>query len=128
MTNFLIKSFILILFLFPSCSTGQTKLTAEQLDALLSRDKTIQLIDVRTPGEIAQGYIKGSTHLDYSSPDFTKKLNTLDKSRPVAVYCAVGGRSGMAAQKLNALGFKKVYDFSGGMTEWKAKKKPTVKP
>ena len=128
MTNLLIKSSILILFVFPFCSTGQTKLTAEQLDALLSRDQTVQLVDVRTPGEIAQGYIKGSIHFDYSSPDFTKKLNTLDKSRPVAVYCAVGGRSGMTAQKLNALGFKKVYDFSGGMTEWKAKQKPTVKP
>lgn len=112
----------------PFLSMAQTKLTAEQLETLLLKDHTVQLIDVRTPGEVAQGYIKGSQNLDYSSPDFIKNLSSLDKSRPVAVYCAVGGRSGKAAQKLNEMGFKIIYDFSGGMTEWKAKKKPIVKP
>lgn len=128
MANLFLKSFLLILCLVPFYGTGQTKLTAEQLEALIAQDKSVQLIDVRTPGEIAQGYIKGSLHFDYSSPDFTKQLNTLDKSKPVAVYCAVGGRSGKTAQKLNEMGFKKIYDFPGGMTEWKAKQKPIVKP
>ncbi len=122
------SGFILVLFFLPLFTQAQIKLKAEQLDSLLSKDKTVQLIDVRTPGEIANGYIKGSIHLDYSSPDFIKKLNTLDKSKPVAVYCAVGGRSGKTVQKLHEMGFKKLYDFPGGMTEWKAKQKPTVKP
>jgi rhodanese-related sulfurtransferase len=123
-----LKSFILILCLLPFYGAGQTKLTAEQLEELLTKDKTVQLIDVRTPGEFSQGYIKGSRLFDYSSADFIKKLNTLDKSMPVAVYCAVGGRSGKTAQKLKELGFKNIYDFPGGMTEWKAKQKPIVKP
>jgi len=129
MAKFFLKPLILVIFLFPFCSgTGQTKLNADQLDALLSKDKTVQLIDVRTPGEIAQGYIKGSIPMDYSSPDFYKKLGTLDKTKPVALYCAVGGRSGKTAQKLQEMGFKKIYDFTGGMNEWKAKQKPIVKP
>lgn len=128
MNKLLLKSLLLFLICFPFLSQAQVKLSAEQLDSLLIKDKSVQLIDVRTPGEIAKGYIKGSIHLDYSATDFNKKLSSLDKSRPVAVYCAVGGRSGKTAQKLSEMGFKKIYDFTGGMTEWNAKKKPIVKP
>ena len=60
--------------------------------------------------------------------DFEKQLEKLDKEKPVAVYCKVGGRSGQAMGKMNKLGFKEVYNLDGGMDAWKSAGKPTVKP
>ncbi|MEO5581492.1 MAG: rhodanese-like domain-containing protein [Saprospiraceae bacterium] len=105
-------------------SSAQIKMNANQFDSLLSKNKFVQLIDVRTPGEVSSGYIKGAVNINYSDPDFIKKINALDKTKPVAVYCAAGGRSGMSALKLKELGFTQIYDFTTGMTEWKAKNKP----
>lgn len=118
-------SLILILILTGiQTISAQIKMNADQFDSLITKNKSVQLIDVRTPGELSSGYIKGAVNINYSDPDFNKKMSALDKSRPVALYCAVGGRSGLTAIKLKELGFTQIYDFPGGMTEWKAKNKP----
>ena len=103
---------------------GQIKITARQLDSLVARDQTIQIVDVRTPGEVASGFIKKAILIDYSTKDFSQKINQLDKSKPIIVYCGAGGRSGKSAIQLKELGFKQIYDLTGGMNDWKAKQKP----
>ena len=106
---------------------AQTIIDAAKTEAFLKNDRTIQLVDLRTPGELRQtGRIKGATHIDFSSPDFQSKITTLDKNKPVIVYCAVGGRSSRAAAQMVRMGFKKVYDYGGGMMDWTAKGKKTV--
>ncbi|MEP7321807.1 MAG: rhodanese-like domain-containing protein [Saprospiraceae bacterium] len=105
-------------------SSAQIKMNANQFDSLLTKNKSVQLIDVRTPGEVSSGYIKGSVNIDYSDPEFIKKMSALDKTKPVAVYCAAGGRSGRSASKLKELGFTQIYDLTTGMTGWKATNKP----
>jgi rhodanese-related sulfurtransferase len=81
-----------------------------------SRDGVIYVLT----NEVAQGKINGSMNIDYFSPTFvataTKKL---DKTKPVLVYCAAGGRSASAAKDLKKAGFKKVYDLEGGYDAWK---------
>lgn len=122
------KSIFLLLMLGTMATAcngiAQEKLSPEQFNSLLAKDKNVQLIDVRTPGEYASGYIEGSTNIDYNSPDFLARMGKLDKNKPVALYCAVGGRSGNAAIKLKELGFSKVYDLAGGTQAWKAKQLP----
>ncbi len=81
-------------------------------------DEGVQIIDVRTPNEYAQGNIKGSVNIDYFGSDFQTQLNKLDKSKPVLVYCAVGGRSGKAAKMMKKMGFMVVYDLRGGYNNW----------
>jgi rhodanese-related sulfurtransferase len=121
--------FLSLLSLF-SCSgnvMAQSKLTIEQTENMLKSDKTVQLVDLRTPDELrATGRIEGAKHIDFYSADFKTKISQLDKNKPVLVYCAAGGRSGQALAQFQQLGFKKVYDYSGGMSEWKAKGKKTV--
>ena len=108
-------------------STAQTKLSPDDFEKLLKTDKTVQLIDVRTPQEIDNGYIEKAVNINIADADFEVKLMHLDKSKPVAVYCGVGGRSGKAATILTKLGFTKIYDLQGGMTAWKSQNKPIVK-
>ena len=123
------KSSILILFwAFVSALPAQSvqRLDVASFAQLLASKPNVQLIDVRTPSETASGIIKNAIVYDISAPEFSKSIQKLDKKRPVAVYCAAGGRSARAAQQLAALGYQ-VYDLSGGMTAWRSNGRPVVK-
>jgi rhodanese-related sulfurtransferase len=78
-----------------------------------------QLIDVRTPREFSNGFIEGAKNIDYNGDTFEKQMKKLDKTKPVLVYCAAGGRSENAAELLQEWGFKEVYDLEGGYNGWK---------
>ncbi|MDE5886226.1 MAG: rhodanese-like domain-containing protein [Muribaculaceae bacterium] len=79
----------------------------------------VQLVDVRTPEEYAEGHIEGARNIDVFDDDFLEEAQkSLDKSRPVAVYCRSGKRSADAARKLSANGFQ-VTNLEGGILAWK---------
>lgn len=106
---------------------AQTVVDAAQTESMLKKDHSIQLVDLRTPEEIKEtGKIAGARAINFFSPDFNTQISKLDKAKPVIVYCAAGGRSPRAAAQLSQLGFKKVYDYAGGMNDWQAKGKKTV--
>jgi len=72
------------------------------------------LIDVRTPQEFEAGHLENAVNIDWFANDFIEKFETLDKEKPVYVYCKMGGRSTKAAHVLDSLGFEKVIDLEGG--------------
>lgn len=82
-------------------------------------DKNVQLIDVRTREEFAQGTIQKAQLMDIYSHDFEQKINQLDKKRPVAVFCRSGARSMSAAKMLEQKGFVEIYNLRGGIMSWK---------
>lgn len=73
-----------------------------------------QVLDVRTPGETAEGYLQGATLADILGSDFATKVAGLDKSKPVVTYCKAGRRAKRAAQLLETMGFSQVYFVMGG--------------
>ncbi len=80
--------------------------------------ENIQLIDVRTLKEFDQGHIPKAKSIDYFSSTFKADLNQLDKARPIYLYCKSGNRSGKASKICNELGFKKIYNLTGGYLAW----------
>lgn len=92
------------------------KIYAEKLDKI----KNPQLIDVRTPQEFASEKINDAKNINWNGTDFVAQVEKLDKSKPVFVYCKVGGRSSLAADKLAELGFKEIYNLNGGIMKWNA--------
>ena len=78
----------------------------------------IQLIDIRTPDEYNQGHIDGATLINFYAPDFKEKMNMLDKSKPVLIYCRSGNRSGKSVQILKDLGFQKIVNLRSGIIDW----------
>jgi rhodanese-related sulfurtransferase len=81
--------------------------------------ENIQLVDVRTLGEYNSGHIKNALLIDFYSPEFYNEMNdSLDKEKPVYVYCRSGNRSGKAAKELEKLGFSKIIDLDGGINSW----------
>ena len=99
----------------------------EAFQSLLAEAENPHLVDVRTPGEVAGGRLEGAVNIDWKNSNFEAEIKKLDTSRPMFVYCAVGGRSARAARKMSELGFPKVVDMSGGYTEWSSKGMKTVK-
>ncbi len=128
MKKLIFSIFSLILLSGTACTgNAQSTLTADQTEAMLKKDATVQLIDLRTPEEINRtGMIQGARAINFYSQDFDAQIARLDKSKPVVVYCAAGGRSPQAAAKMSKMGFSKVYDYSGGMNDWKSRGKKTV--
>lgn len=87
----------------------------------------VQLLDVRTPGEIAQGKIAGALEIDINDADFKQKVSKLDKEKPVLVYCRSGARSGNAMRQMTAMGFKQVYNLAGGINAWQGSGQKVVR-
>ena len=95
-----------------------SRLTIEQLAEARGNTPDLQVVDVRNPGETADGTIRGAFELPI--PALIRLLPALDPSRPTAVYCAGGYRSSIAASVLRAHGFVDVSDVLGGFGAWRA--------
>lgn len=102
-------------------STKMEKLLPGSFNQKLVETKNAQLIDVRTPAEVAAGAIPGAVNIDFYSDQFETKMEALDPNRPVMVYCKSGGRSGKTANMLKGKGFIEVYDLKGGYSAWSSK-------
>ncbi len=102
-----------------STSGNYTNVSNEEAKEMMSNHSDLQIIDVRTDGEVAQGIIEGAIQLDISKPNFEKELEKLDKSKPVLVYCASGGRSKTAQNIMKDKGFENVANLTHGYRGWK---------
>ena len=118
-----------LLGLLLSCNEGEgqskiTKLSATEFSAKINQTNNVQLVDVRTPGEFAGGHIKNALNININGNDFDSQISKLDKNKPVFVYCLSGARSASSANYMSKLGFKEVYDLSGGMIKWRSASLP----
>ena len=115
-----IFSFLLMIFFFVNCNSQEDikTITTSELKTVLEQNK-IQLLDVRTPNEIKDGFIATAIFADYFDADFYKKATAqLDKTKPVYLYCRSGNRSGKASKILQEKGYD-VINVLGGYTKWK---------
>ena len=78
------------------------------------------LLDVRQPGEYESEHLPGAKLIPL--PELAGRLAELDADKPTMVYCAIGGRSRVAAQVLAAKGFREVLNLSGGIKAWNSRK------
>lgn len=117
-------SLVLLSFLFLSCQ-GQSSKAIQTVDVKsyaekLKTTENPQLLDVRTPAEFSTGHIENAKNVNWNGSDFIAEANKYDKSKPIFVYCKVGGRSAQAADKLVQLGFTEIYNLDGGIMKWDA--------
>ncbi|MEY3250945.1 MAG: hypothetical protein RLZZ27_1053 [Actinomycetota bacterium] len=83
-------------------------------------------LDVRTPGEFAEGHIEGAQLIDFQSGNFENEISSLDKNATYAVYCRSGNRSGQAVKVMHDAGFHNVYNLNGGVVDWASAGLPLV--
>ena len=117
------KKLILIittLILITGCTSttaGVTNMNVLEFSEKISEPGII-LIDVRTPGEFAEGFIEGARLIDFQSGNFENEIASLDKNATYAVYCRSGNRSGQAVKVMHDAGFHNVYNLDGGVIDW----------
>ena len=118
---------LVLILPFSSCQS-QNKgdnlqlLEPKEFLAKFKATKDAQLLDVRTPEEVAEGALEGAQNINFYDADFKDKLSNLDINKPVFVYCRSGGRSGKCAQMCKDMGFKEIYDMKGGWLNYSSQK------
>jgi rhodanese-related sulfurtransferase len=113
--------------LLSSCSnaqSGQNNLSPTAFAAKIKAAPKAVILDVRTPDEYASGHVANALNYELNGAKFAQQIASLDKSKPVFVYCLSGRRSASAANKMRADGFKMVYEMDGGMSGWRAAQLP----
>lgn len=86
----------------------------------------VQLVDVRTAGEYAEGHLPGALNIDVKEDSFVQKAEQqLTKEKKVAVYCRSGRRSANAAGVLSERGYK-VVNLLGGIQAWQKAQMPVT--
>ena len=99
---------------------GVEKLSPATYAEKIKSTQDAQVIDVRTPEEFKGEHLPTARNIDWNGDNFETEAAKLDKSKPVFVYCKIGGRSRQAANKLSSMGFSQVYDLEGGIMKWTA--------
>lgn len=112
-------------FLRPSGGGRVEKISAKDAVAKAKAGE-LTVVDVREGMEVkSSGKAKGALHIPLATirmkadPSSPEKHPDLDPAKPVALYCASGGRSAGAAQMLVQMGYAEVYNI-GGLGDWHA--------
>lgn len=96
--------------------------------ALLVKDKTVVVLDIRSPEEFSEGHIEGALNINYHEDDFETQIAKLDRDTKYILHCHSGGRSGNTEKLLESLGFNNVNHLKSGISGWRKAGLPQVKP
>jgi rhodanese-related sulfurtransferase len=88
---------------------------AHTLNQWIEKDEVL-LIDVREPNEHARAHIPAAMLMPLSQLGAAELPDA--GGRKVAVVCASGARSAMAAERLFSRHYESVYNVHGGMMGW----------
>ncbi|MBS1630119.1 MAG: rhodanese-like domain-containing protein [Bacteroidetes bacterium] len=90
--------------------------SVQELQAWKKAEKKYLLLDVREASERERFGI-GGRHLPLG--ELINQAASLPREIPIVLYCEKGIRSQIALQRLEALGFDKLFNLEGGMKAWK---------
>ena len=116
---------------------ARARITEVSVEALaVEAPGSYVLIDVREPGEFATAHIAGAIPIPRGVLEFQVEANPAIacvtepalalREQPIVLYCRTGGRSALAAESLQKLGFTRVRSLAGGITAWTAAGKPVT--
>lgn len=96
-------------------------ISVEELKKRLDAGEKINIIDVREPAENAEFNIGGQ--LIPLGQIQTMQIDEIEdlKEEEIIMYCRSGNRSGQACLFLEAMGFQKMTNLTGGMLAWQEK-------
>ncbi|MCB1567406.1 MAG: sulfurtransferase [Xanthomonadales bacterium] len=113
--------------LIADARTRVQQITAAEVHAKHAADTV--LIDVREPGEFAEGHLPGAINLPRGVLEFKIEAHPAlacdtspalaDRQRAIVVYCLSGGRSMLACDSLQRLGFTQIRSLTGGIAAWR---------
>ncbi|WP_009962703.1 rhodanese-like domain-containing protein [Verrucomicrobium spinosum] len=106
-----------------------TDISPEELDQLMKQDgpRPFRLIDVREEDEFHICKLESAELIPLSRFMESAPVRLVDKDKPIVVYCHHGMRSARAAAALRHMGYKEVYNLTGGIEVWAVRIDPTMR-
>lgn len=92
------------------------EIDSESLKERLAQGDDLLLVDIRTPGEVAQGAIPGAVQMPMHL--IPLRLTELPKDKDLVLYCRSGARSYQACAYLMQQGLGRVLNLRGGIIAW----------
>jgi adenylyltransferase/sulfurtransferase len=102
----------------------ELEISPELVREMADAGEDFVLLDVRDDAEWELAHLEGAIHIPL--PELESRLDELDASREVIVYCHVGDRSVDACLVLWNAGFRKVRNLTGGIDAWSELIDPSV--
>jgi rhodanese-related sulfurtransferase len=85
------------------------------------------LVDLREDADWNQGHLPGALHVSRGVLESRADKLLPEKDAPLVLYCGGGGRSALAADVLQEMGYTNVRSLAGGFRAWTAAGLPTEK-
>ena len=97
--------------------TNYRELTIDEA-AVILKNETPLLLDVRTRAEYDRGHIAGSVLIPVQ--ELQRRISELDayKNKDILLYCATGNRSTVASKILIDRGFTRILNMRHGIAAW----------
>lgn len=90
------------------------------IQELAMSQNTVVILDTRESKEFETSHIKNAIPIGYDAFDLdTVTAAIKDKETEIVVYCSVGIRSEVIAEKLKKAGYKNISNLYGGIFKWK---------
>lgn len=101
------------------------KINSKDLQALIEKGDTIQIVDIRSAADFAKGHVKGAINIPFK--EVNKHFGEFAKDKPVFVYCYTGQTAGQTVAVLNVLGVNARSVHAGFDLGWTVDKLPVEK-
>jgi len=85
------------------------------------------IVDVRDKDEWDEGHIPGALHMSRGTIELDIEEKVPETNAMIICHCGGGGRSALAAESLQKMGYKNARSMAGGFKAWKAAGLPTTK-
>src|SRR5690242_11935073 len=103
-----------------------TETSPAEAAAKLSSGEAV-IVDVRDKDEWDEGHIPGALHMSRGTIELDIEEKVPDPNAMIICHCGGGGRSALAAESLQKMGYQNVRSMAGGLKAWKAAGLPTMK-
>ena len=95
--------------------------------AAKSKSGEAVIIDVREKDEWDEEHIPDAIHISRGTVELDVEEKVPDSDAMIICHCGGGGRSALAAENLQKMGYKNVRSMAGGLKAWRAAGLPTTK-
>ena len=103
-----------------------TEISPQDAAAKLKSGEAV-IVDVRDNDEWDDGHIPGAAHMSRGTIELDIEEKVPDTNAMIICHCGGGGRSALATESLQKMGYKSVRSMAGGFKAWKAAALPTAK-
>jgi rhodanese-related sulfurtransferase len=102
-----------------------TEISPQDAAAKLNSGDAV-VVDVREKDEWDEGHIPGASHMSRGTIELDIEEKVPDPNAMIICHCGGGGRSALAAETLQKMGYKNVHSMAGGLKAWKTAGLPTT--